>query len=287
LCPSTTTNLVGNRLTIRGDYRANTIQITDDGSGSISVALDGGAAHSFTGVQTIVVRSGKGADTVSYDLTGDRSNTLNLDVNLQQGNDTFNADLAAALLAGAKLAITVNGGNGNDRLNLTATNANVAAGADLEVALNGNNGKDRIAIDYQGNIHGTLGLRANGGNGQDFLAADMTGAIAFGGAATMAINGGNGKDVLFCTSSGVLQGQLNFDARGGNGPDTIAANLTADAGSTGSLKATLHSGNAKDDVTFLVHDDSGTPSTLTSLLAQLNTGHGHDTLMTTDNVVVI
>ncbi|HMC66303.1 MAG TPA: hypothetical protein VKI65_15305, partial [Gemmataceae bacterium] len=195
-CPSCTTNLVGNTLTVLGDQAANTIQLTDDGTGTIKITCDGGAEESFAGVTNIVLRSGASGDTVTYELTGDRSGELNLDIALQQGADQFNANLNASLLAGAKLDITVNAGNGADTLNLTATNANVAAGAELGVTLNGNNAKDQTTFDFQGNIDGQLELRAEAGNGVDSIAADVAGDIAAGGKLVMFFGAGNGQDSI-------------------------------------------------------------------------------------------
>src|SRR5262245_58654827 len=77
-CPSVTTNLVGGVLTVLGDRAANDIAITDDGAGNIGVSSDGGAAQTFTGVQKLVIRTGAGADSVTYNLMGATSEQLML-----------------------------------------------------------------------------------------------------------------------------------------------------------------------------------------------------------------
>src|SRR5438034_321947 len=61
-------------LTIRGDQHANTIVVTDDGTGAanaVQVTIDGHDYFSQGAVTKIVVNSGGGADTVRYELTGE------------------------------------------------------------------------------------------------------------------------------------------------------------------------------------------------------------------------
>jgi hypothetical protein len=223
--PSASVVQTGETLTITGDQHANTVEIKDDGTPSgLTVTMDG-VNYPVSGAVTMVVVNTKGgADTVSYDLTGDYvGTTRTVEVLLGNGNDTFTADLGHGIDAASTLALQVNGGNGKDNLSVTGTGGGPVAGT-LSVQLNGGNGMDAISFDYSAEVDGSLMFTADGGNGKDTISGDVTVAANSTGTVLAHVQGGNGKDDLGLSVTGDgLSGLSKLDASvdGGHGKDTI------------------------------------------------------------------
>jgi hypothetical protein len=232
----------------------------------------------------LTITGTQGADTV--DIQDDGTNltvtadgeTLDLSsagtvtdvvLHLQAGNDTVSYTLAGDLAAGAARTLDVSLGNGQDTFTATL-NGNVLDGATLDVKVQGGNGKDNLS----------------------FAAAATD--VAAGASVSVDLSGGNGKDVVDATYAGQLLGDFTFSADGNNGKDEVSGDLTFAAGSTGTVDATVEGHNGKDDLTLMVTDNSGDdnnpetvdPSTLASLSATVESGHGHDTVTASDLVQV-
>jgi hypothetical protein len=236
LCLSCTTTLVGSTLTIQATQHGNTINMTDDGSGTITVTCDTGAPASFGGVTNIVVSGGTGKDAVTYALTGTRSSNLQLDVTLTGGNDQFNANLSGGGLSAGTLTFNVDGGGVANNLILNAQNVNIASGAALQVTFNGAKGHDTIGANYSGVLNGSLAFKAIGGGGGDNLSADLT------------ANSG---------STGSLQARVEDDA--GNDNLALLVNDNSNFGGPSTL-TTL------DAVLVLGHHDTWTASPLVTVI---------------------
>jgi hypothetical protein len=223
--PSVSVVQTGETLTITGDQRPDTVQILDDGTPQgLTVTMDG-VNYPVNGPVTMVIINTKGgADTVSYDLTGDYvGTTRTVEVNLGNGNDTFTADLGHGIDAASTFALQVNGGNGKDNLSVTGTGGGPVAGT-LSVQLNGGNGKDVISFGYSAEVDGSLMFTADGGNGKDTITGNVTVATNSTGSVLAHVLGGNGKDDLGLSVTGDgLAGLSSLDASvdGGHGKDTI------------------------------------------------------------------
>ena len=87
---------------------------------------------------------------------------------------------------------------------------------------------------------------------------------------------------------GVLKGSLWLRADGGQRSDTLTANLTVDAGSTGALNATELGQQDDDTLTLNVTDntDTGGGTALSELHALADGGQGTNTITATPNVEV-
>ncbi len=194
------------------------IFVLGNGAGGDDVT-DGGA-----GFNQIVVTGTGGADTItvgqiSGSLTVTRGGaTITADTNMSvqgivinalAGDDTITIQDLSAVLCSALL--TVNGGDGNDRI--TGQNSNLGL---VRLALNGDNGNDTIlGTNGDDSIDGGAGNDAiNGQAGNDFLnGGDGSDSVA-GALGNDTINGGNGNDFL--------TGQAGDDSlNGGTGSDTL------------------------------------------------------------------
>jgi fibronectin-binding autotransporter adhesin len=223
--PSVTVEAVGGLVTIRGDAQANTIEITDTGTadvGNVTVVADGETYTFDAAVTDVEVIGGSGGDTVTYSLTGDLAVARTVSADLGNGHDTFTANLAGNLLAGADLAIEALGKNGKDTLSFDGTGG-VAADAALALAFDGGNGMDAVTVDYAGLLDGSATFSVKGGNGKD----ELTGTVAADAAST---------------------GSLTAEWLGGNGVDTIGLDVTG-ADALAALDASVNGGMGKDQVT--------------------------------------
>jgi hypothetical protein len=229
-------------LEIRGDQHANSIVVTDDGTGTIVVEVAGEDPYtSEATITTIRIFGASGADDVEYNLTGDLSSERTVEVFLGNQHDSFAANINGNLLDGADLSILANGGNGHDSLTLlSGENADVGAGANLSVEFNGNNGKDALLLNYAAAFMGTASFLANGGNGKDsfegtFNVQDSeteTGDPAPStGSLSVEFNGGNGKDDVSLSVDDTLADMMSLvDASvdGGRGKDTFDTTASVD-----------------------------------------------------------
>jgi hypothetical protein len=231
----------GGSVVIRGDHHANTIDITDDGAGNVSVTADG-TTTALTGVSFIKVYGGNGADNVTYTLQGDLSSVRGVFVNLGNQSDTFLASLQGNLLDGGSLSLVVQGGNGNDDISVDATTVDIAPTANLTAVLQGGNGSDSLAIDYSGLLQGSATLAASGGNGKD----TVTGNVNLFTATTAELHETTASD-----------GRLTLDFEGGNAPDKMTLNLSGEGDLSAPPVIQFNGGRGKDSFT---HTDNVTPA---------------------------
>jgi hypothetical protein len=246
-------------VTIIGDQQANAIDITDNGTGGVTVTT-ADWTKDFDGSTTkVVVWSRGGADAVTYTVADGLTDavTRSVVVNLGNFSDSFDGHLGD-LPAGSDLTLKVYGGNGEDSLSVTG-----------------------------GAVAGKVTVGLYGGNGWDTMSADVAGDLS--GEFFLTMLGGNGKDNVSATFAGSLTGTLDATLNGGNGWDTVGAALSIDAvadGSTATPDVTVRvlGGNAKDDLS-LTADGAGAGS-LTDATFLINGGYGKDNFVdVTDGVV--
>jgi hypothetical protein len=253
----------GRELRIVDNGAADTINIADQGNGHIDVTNGGGALiGSADNVKSILVEGKGGKDIVNYTLANTLTKTEKVVLNLGDGADQATVDISKGI-SGANLNLEVNGGDGADTIAVTLGSL---TGAKEHVALIGGAGADSITVN---------GTDAN---------IDATSLLA------LSIQGGAGADTLTSTFNGQVLGKLNFNALGNQGVDTLLASISADSGSTGTVRAIERGNKGVDSVTLNVNDNSGGLegiSTLTALHAKIFDIGAIDDLTHTDNVEVI
>jgi hypothetical protein len=174
--PSCTITQTGGTLLIDGSKGRNFIGIKDNGTGKahdITVKCGNGTEFisGLDPVTLIVVRTGRGADTIDYALMGDVSSALTVSVQGGPGRDTFNGHLNGhQLLSGADYTFNISGGRGADDVDFTADeNVHIASGASLTVNEEGGRGRDHLSASYNGKMEGTLSFDLGGGRGANVL----------------------------------------------------------------------------------------------------------------------
>src|SRR5262245_2049274 len=104
----------GSTLLIKGNNNANTVTITDNGSGTAGnfagSTIDGKTTTDLAGtvITHVVVKLKDGSDTVTYSLTGDVSGTRDCTVNFGGGKDTFTFTEANDIDSSGALAFYLN-----------------------------------------------------------------------------------------------------------------------------------------------------------------------------------
>jgi hypothetical protein len=285
-CPSAASITVqGHTMTIKGDDLADQITIRDDGNGGVSasvVSSAGKVTGSGSAITKIDVYAGKGSDMVDFALTNTLATNLDLDVHLGAGSNQASLNFADGV-KGSHVSVDADGAAGTDQV--TARLGDVT---DSYVHFTGCLGKgaDSFGLALKGEVTGgsDVGVAVSGGKGADSLHVDASGLdIAAGSKVYVELNGGYGGDNVGMSYDGVLKGTLTVKLNGGDGNDTIAGNLTAEAGSTGTLNAVEHAGKGNDDLTLNVYDHGH----LADLDAVIYLGPGHDTVTHTPNVKVV
>jgi hypothetical protein len=212
-----------------GDAANNTISITDDGRGNVSVTADGGQAVTASGINRIDVDTRGGDDTFSYALTAALEGDRNLSVRLGGGNDRATIEAADGIARGT-FAVQMEGREGAD--SLTVTLGAIAAGARADVRADGDEGNDTINLAFTGDLDGELRLRAEGDDGNDTITTNVTLAAGSTGRLEAEVRGGKGDDTLTLTVNGDTGGLNSFkallDGDDGNDTATATANVTVE-----------------------------------------------------------
>jgi hypothetical protein len=230
-CTVTPTGVAPNVvLTILGDNANNSIQISDDGNGNITVTCDGVASLPVAGVRDIVVNGRKGRDSVFYTLTADlaAAQTRNVTVDLGEGNDLFLAQAInnADIMGTAALSFNIKGNLGNDHIRFSFTDDfDVNAAGILGILVNGNEGNDRIALVQLGAIDGNFNLALNGNAGRDRVGASLNLDSSSAGVVNAVVRGQADNDLLtllLTTGEGVTA-TLTGKVSGGGGINTAVA----------------------------------------------------------------
>ena len=217
------------RIQIVGDNNADKINIVDQGNGHIDVTNGNGKAPGSADGVTLIKLAGKdGADTVNYTLANTLTNTEKVVLNLGAKADHVTVDLSNG--ERRNLHLDINGGDGADTIAVTLGSLTAAK---EHITIDGGDGKDNVTV---------TGSEAN---------IDATSVLALN------ITGGAGADSLTTTYSGQVLGKLNVNTKGQQGADTIATNVTADPGSTGTVRAIAAGNKGVDAVTLNVYDNSG------------------------------
>jgi hypothetical protein len=260
---------------------ANTISVTDNGSGMISGTIDGQKA-SGTAINHVVIHSGAGNDTLTYTLTGPLTTREHLQIDMGSGTDSATLDFSPGI-TNTDLKVDFTGGKGTDTL---TTKFGPITGSHIFFRSNLGKGADTFDGTLLGNIMGDSAVRflVRGGKGADTLGFHAA-ATNIDAGAKLDVNllGGKGNDTINVDYTGVLNGKLHLNANGGKGDDTITATVTLNAGSTGEFRGAVRGGPGHDTLTFNVIDNSGGTADVDAFI---DGGPGSDTITHTPNVKV-
>jgi len=213
------------------------------GNGSTSVVINADAAT--TGNITISAGSLSAANSVTVVRTADNEDTADDNIVLGAGNDTVKVDNRQ--LAGVA---TINGGTGNDTLEINAAAAGAGAGSTVTLAA-GITGFETITFATAGNNYAITTANANVASGASLRvnASNLTAGLFFNGAGELdgafSISGGSGADTI-------IGGSKIDTITGGLGADVFT--YTAVAQSTGTTADTITDFvNATDKLAFTLN----------------------------------
>lgn len=243
---------------VTGDGADNVV-ITDDGAGNISAEITTEAGEILTGGGEGVTRvyfSGKGDDTVSYTATGAITAEQLLFFSLGRDGASVDFDFSAGVEG--KLNAVILGGRGDDAVH--ASFGDISGKVRFGSELGG--GSDAFDLTLEGDL--AEGARAafaasTFGTGNFAVAAEEV-DIAADAVLALVMNGGRGADAINLNYSGLIDGTLHVLEAGGWGDDTLAAQITVNEGSIGSLNAAVLGGFGDDTQTLNVFDNSVPPA---------------------------
>lgn len=292
-CPSTVIVDAG-VLVVQGDDEANSIAITDDGAGNLTAVVDG-QTYNASNISKVVVHGRDGDDDFSYQLTGERTTGLRLNLHMGDDNDLVTLDFAAGF-SGPHLKVNLHTGKGDDQVFTTLGdltnvdlffNVHLHKGDDLfDLDLVGSTDAEDPTILLPGEItNSRVRFHVFGHQGADIVDIDALG-VNLDSASLLKVkwHGQQGSDQFFLDYQGEMNGRLVLQADGSQGNDTVAANLTLDAGSTPDLYARVKGGPGNDDLTLNV---SAADSSAVDGDLLIDGGPGRDTCVHTDNVIAV
>lgn len=196
---------------------------------TVGAVEDGSIADYFA-------RGEGGADTVTHHLLEDILGVLEINSVLGNGHDTQTVDIGsfADFSTDGSTRIDMNGGGGNDKLNvlLDRTNTDFEVNGRLDINMLGGGGNDALTLDLirdtdlETFLDGNLRVRMSGGTGGDTIVSKLQFQSSSTGRADLRFNGDGGNDLfkdftLIDNTAGVLDytgGLVLIDA--GSGIDT-------------------------------------------------------------------
>jgi hypothetical protein len=271
----------GGSLTLTGVGKAaHTYQIIDDGKGDVSVTGDG-VQSSFTNISSITINGAKGADSVTYLLTGPLQQAQSITANLGKGANSFVGLVQQGVKAGGSLSLNL-AGKGTETYALNVLGG-VEAGGSVNAVLNpaGATKATETVNFLNGKIAGTVTLDLEGTTGADAENVMINGDIDTSGFVMVQERGKPGNDTENILYTGQDKGTLLTQADGGPGNDTINTQITLNTGSSGVVIAGEQGGPGNDKLTLAVRKQTGDNPTVQ---ATVNGGPGMDTAMVTPGV---
>lgn len=211
---------LGGLVIVLGTSGADTVDITDDGAGNLSVTLNG-TTRTIDDAAAVTVLTLGGNDTINYTLSGDQTGLSAVVVDAGAGDDAVT--LTAGNIGG-QFGFAAGGGAGADTL--TATIGGVTVDATAIIALDGGGGIDTINADAVGEYDGEFALALSGGSGNDAVSGTIDVAAGSTGEVVAVVSGGIGDDdlTLNVTGDGLPElGNLIAVLDGGPGTDTATA----------------------------------------------------------------
>ena len=202
-----------------GDGSADVFSVSANGARAALTDQVGNATLDLNDVEEIRIRARSGADVITVNnLSGTDIKRVSIDLE--------NSDLALD-------TVTVNGTNGNDKVNVTFPGGVLFTGLPYQVGIAGTEaGKDSITFNGLGGNDtidgsklpaGIVQIVLDGGVGNDVITGGAGDDVVFGGADNDKLSGAAGADDLFGgDGNDVINGGADKDdLSGNNGNDTI------------------------------------------------------------------
>jgi len=126
----------------------------------------------------------------------------------------------------SKVRFDVRGREGSDTMNLQATGVNIDASSQVVAKVHGGEGNNVITANYQGQVHGALGVHLGGGVANDTVTSNISVDAGSTGEVYATVQGSAGNDNLTLNVTGAGTSTLqDLDAYldGGPGTDTCTA----------------------------------------------------------------
>jgi hypothetical protein len=267
--PSASVSVAGSKMIIQADDLGGLVQIRDDGRGNVTVGGPNGSAllGRGAGIKQIVVHGGDGNDVIDFRTTGMLRHMLELDMDLNSGNDRAYLDLYRGI-SGVPLNIDIEGGTGNDSVEAhfgTISNGYVTFNA----ALGEGNDSATIALfkGLSGNSQASFGL--SGDSGADRFDLNIMGKIDAASMLNAHIeNQADADDRVLVRYKGELDGQFNLNVDKAASRYGVQSRFALDADSAGTLNAVVSDGTTTWASSLVVVDHTG--GTKVSVLDRLD-----------------
>ncbi len=291
-------------LLVVGNRKRNVVDVADlPGTSMVRVRWDGDAdgqigvadpSIDFAGpIETVEIRLGSGNDVLTIepdnpDMLADGARRF-FEIDLGAGKDSLVVDAAPIGITGTSLLrFDVNGGSGRDELELDLDCA-ISEGS-VELGVDAGGGRDLVLLRLPYFLHdgAQFSIDADLGDGDDEFHSILAGLDTDSAAHIRCdIDGGDGDDGILLQPSEnvvsrVLNGSLEFDARGGSGDDLISFNVATPNAidfpqlATARLRARLDGGADEDFVNFACANTSVDEPVYD---VQVNGGSGDDSLL--------
>jgi hypothetical protein len=253
-------------LDIKGTNNGDTMTIDDNGTsspGNVTVTLANGTTYTTqTGVSVVELQGGSGSDNVTFNLTGTLTAAQSILINLGNGNNQFEGNIAGAVDTANGLDLEVYGGTGNDTEVVNQTGATES---------------------------GAFVPYLSGGGGQNTLTYNGIGNIAANASVSPEFAGGPVKDTISSTYSGQDDGNYiyNLTVGAGKGTENIAENIYLAAGSTGTVgyspsqPASIEAGKGDDTIYYNIQAD---PTSTAQVIAAVLGDGGKGSITTSSNI---
>jgi hypothetical protein len=181
-------------LRIVADDSSNVIDISDNGSGTITVSSDCGISGSFESVSRIQVFAEGGNDSVDYRITGNPSVPRWVAIDLGDGDDSASVEAVGVSLA-RNLQVRVNGGSGTDAIAAAIDAVIEQAKTPLGLILNGGPGADSVHANVRLAGEAAKGtIRVAGDRDDDDLSLNLLGSNDVLRRLRARVDGGRGLD---------------------------------------------------------------------------------------------
>lgn len=224
LTPTVGLTISGSTLIIQGDINANTISVTDNGTGAPGNITGVGDGRSFAAISggalagvfidTVQFIGRNGNDTAAYTLAGPLTGVRNVYAGLGGGNDRFSSNLNGNVGAGSTVNLTVVGQSGNDTI---TTSVGPTLAGTLNQVIDSGNGTDSIFAGFGGTLTGTITSSILTGNGDDTVRTQVGLGAGSAGQLTSSIDVVGGDDTVILNSfngGATTNASLVLDAQG-------------------------------------------------------------------------